>query len=87
MKFLFKLKVEIFLVVVLILGIVGFFIYGKVMEILTIEDQKAAAAAQVETAESLKNLNETLERIQFELTLSNCLAQANGNESEMLGCQ
>lgn len=70
MRFLLKLKIEIYIILFLILAIVVFFIYGKVRDVMMTEfvEQQAAAIQEMVTngdavVEELRGIKEELAKL------------------------
>lgn len=61
-----KLKIEITVFLLVIVGIIGFFVYGRVREVQSIN----LVEAQLEV----------LKGIEHQLEISNCIKKANGDE-------
>lgn len=74
-KIKYELMILFLILLILVLGIVGFFIYGKVMEILSFDDVNKSSAATVE-------MNETLKNIEQQLTIQNCIAATDSSAAK-----
>ncbi|MFC1600088.1 hypothetical protein ACFL3T_03615 [Patescibacteria group bacterium] len=74
-----KLKLEITVVLILILAIVAFFIYAKVVNVMTAAEIKAQTEISEQISESLSGINSKLH-------MNNCLIAANGDQTKIDGC-
>lgn len=81
-----KLKFELSLLVLVILGIAGFFIYGKVREVQSIDFIEASTEASIKMSISNQEMVEVLKGIKEELRMSNCLTKAQGDELKIAEC-
>jgi len=82
MKFLRKIKYEIIFVILVILAIIGFFIYGKVLEVYSFTDVKSASKATVETSSEIGEIKTTLDNIEKQLSIQNCIMVAEDQEAK-----
>ncbi len=81
-----KLKFELTLLVLVILAIAGFFIYGKIREVQSIDFIEASTEANIESTANSKEILKVLEGIEGELRMGNCLTKAQGDEEKMAEC-
>lgn len=79
MGFFKKLKIEITIVLIVILALVGFFVYAKVVAVQSAGDLKAQAISTQEIAETLDGIN-------LKLHMNNCLIAANGDQLKIDAC-
>ncbi len=77
-----KLKYEFMLLALIILGIIGFFVYGKVLEVFSFEDVKTASQATVETSAEVGEIKEILNNIEKQLSIQNCISIADTKEAK-----
>ena len=74
-----KLKLEITIVLIVILLIVAFFIYAKVVNVMSAADLKAQTISSQEISETLSGINSKLH-------MNNCLIAANGDQTKIDVC-
>lgn len=77
-----KLKYELMFLVLLVLAIIGFFIYGKVLEVYSFTDVKNASQATVETSSEVGEIKEVLTNIEEQLEIQNCIMVAEDQEAK-----
>jgi len=79
MSFLKKIKLEITIVLVVILAIIAFFVYAKVVSVQTASQIKEQTQISNQIAEELSGINSKLH-------MNNCLVAANGIQERIDEC-
>lgn len=77
-----KLKYEVMILVLIVLGIICFFVYGKVLEVYSFTDVKNASKATVETSTEIGEIKTTLDSIEKQLSVQNCILVADSREAK-----
>lgn len=77
-----KIKYEIIFLVLVVLAIISFFIYGKVLEVYSFTDVKSASEATVETSTEIGQIKTTLDNIEKQLSIQNCISVAEEQEAK-----
>lgn len=77
-----KIKYEVIFLVLIVLAVIGFFIYGKVLEVYSFTDVKNTSEATVETSNGVADINEMLGKMEKQLMIQNCISVADNQESK-----
>lgn len=87
MKFFWKLKMEIIALILIVLGVIAFFIYGKVREVQSIDFIESQTVMTQDSLAVSREITTVLKEIRDELSLSNCLNRAGSNEAQKDLCE